>query len=131
MMCGIRESGENYNSLRNITKAYWGHQTDKGYRFPAFNSSWYGYDAAGEKKWNDRKNDLPEKAVCFMRPKPLRRTGIGIIGFTDLENAKHQGEEVRNIKDIIDFLRKLYANNNSFIEIEQFLIKNLYTYNAH
>ena len=47
------------------------------YRFPAFNSSWYGYDAAGiEKKWNDRKNDLPEKAVCFMRPKPLRRTGI-------------------------------------------------------
>ena len=66
-----------------------------------------------------------------MRPKPLRRTGIGIIGFTDLENAKHQGEEVRNIKDIIDFLRKLYANNNSFIEIEQFLIKNLYTYNAH
>jgi hypothetical protein len=132
LMCDIRESSENHNSLINIVNAYWGHQNDKGYRFPAFNNSrWYGYDEAGNKIWNDHKDDLPEKAVCFMRPKPIRRTKIGIIGFTNLENAKRQGEEVRNVQYIISFLRKLYSDKDSFIQIEQFLIKNLYTYNAY
>lgn len=147
VMCGSKLTNENFNSLRNIARAYWKHREEKGFQFARFNMRWYGYDQNGLiRKWNDHSEELPVQAVCFMRPKPIKgfmriykdsrgQEGYSykyprIIGFTNQENKEKDGEAVRNIDEIIDFLRLLYNDKESFTKIEQFLKKYLFDYNA-
>lgn len=147
VMCGKKLTNENFNSLKDIARAYWKHRDEKGFQFARFDMRWYGYDQNGQRrKWNDHSDELPEQAVCFMRPKPIKgflriyKNSGGwegysykyprIIGFTNQENKEKDGEEVRNIDEIIDFLHLLYNDKESFIKIEQFLKKYLFDYNA-
>ena len=93
---------------------------------------WYGYSEDGNKVSGFNERDMPGKAVVFMRP---RRDTIKvrcendkqvtkypkISGFTNGENRKN----VRPIKEMVDLLKWLNTDKESFISIVRFLKMNL------
>ena len=132
--CGRELSAGNRLALEEFTKIYWATSDEPGVHFLDFFCiyRWYGYSEDGNKVSGFNERDMPGKAVVFMRP---RRDTIKvhcendkqvpkknqIIGFTNRENRNN----VRPIKEMVDFLKWLNTDKESFISIVRFLKMNL------
>lgn len=125
-------SAGNRLALEEFTEIYWATSDEPMYFALLGDNRWYGYSINGDKVLGFNERDMPGKAVVFMRP---RRDTIKvrcendkqvtkypkISGFTNGENRNN----VRPINEIVDFLKWLNTDKESFISIVRFLKMNL------
>lgn len=141
--CGRVLSTGNRLALEEFTEFYWATEDESGVHFAPFGDNrWYGYSINGDKELGFNEKDMPVMALVFMRPRPINdmihvlrendkhgyvRKYPRIIGFTNGENKTIRRDEirVRPINEIVDFLKWLNTDKESFISIVRFLKMNL------